>query len=251
MDYSFLRDQYPEVITMDQLYRICHISKRKARWLLENGVIPCEDSGKKTRRFKIKLGDVIEFLELRDAGLLNDVMPVGIFSSEKYNYPPRQPRTRLDNGALQAFILDYWVDVPDMLTVPQTVSLCGYSVTTIERWFQKKLLTGIRYRGMILISKEFISEWLTSDRGQSIQRQSVVHRELIENFKYKNRNRKQWHGFWLHVAVSLHPTYFKTSICPAESISSKLISSKSIVVRSLANLSSLCHRFRYCHHRGS
>ena len=55
MDYSFLRDQYPEVITMDQLYRICHISKRKARWLLENGVIPCEDSGKKTRRFKIKI----------------------------------------------------------------------------------------------------------------------------------------------------------------------------------------------------
>ena len=39
MDYSFLRNQDPEIITMDQLYRICHISKRKARWLLEN-IIP-------------------------------------------------------------------------------------------------------------------------------------------------------------------------------------------------------------------
>ena len=31
-------------------------------WLLENGVIPCEDSGKKTRRFRIKLEDIINFL---------------------------------------------------------------------------------------------------------------------------------------------------------------------------------------------
>lgn len=126
MDYSFLRDQYPEIITMEQLYRICHISKRKARWLLENGVIPCVDSGKQTRRFKIKLDDIIEFLELRDAGLLDDVMPVGIFSSGEYSCSSKQPRTRLDNGALQAFLLDCWVDAPDMLTVPQTVLLCGY-----------------------------------------------------------------------------------------------------------------------------
>lgn len=187
MDYSFLRDQYPKVITMDQFYRICHISKRKARWLLENGVIPCEDSGKKTRRFKIKLKDVIEFLELRDARLLDDVMPVGIFSSEGYGYPPRQPCTQLDNGALQAFLLDRWVDAPDMLTVPQTVALCGYSAATIERWFQKELLEGIHYRGMILISKESLSKWLASNGGQSVQRQSEVHQKWVENFKQKSK----------------------------------------------------------------
>ena len=175
MDYSFLRDQYPEVITMDQLYRICHISKRKARWLLENGVIPCEDSGKKTRRFKIKIEDVV---------------PVGIFSSEEYGYPPRQLRTRLDNGALQAFLLDCWVDAPDMLTVPQTVALCGYSVTTLDRWFQKDFLAGIRYRGTILISKESLAEWLASDKGQSIQQQSVVHRELMDEFQMQEQGQK-------------------------------------------------------------
>ena len=190
MDYSFLRDQYPEVITMDQLYRICHISKRKARWLLENGVIPCEDSGKKTRRFKIKLDDVIEFLELRDAGLLDDVMPVGIFSSDEYGYPPRQPRTRLDNGALQAFLLDCWVDAPDMLTIRQTASLCGYSVTTLVRWFQKEFFSVFRYRGMILISKESLAEWLASDRGQSIQQQSTTHQELIEEFQIQEIEQK-------------------------------------------------------------
>ena len=68
MDYSYLRREYPETISMDQLYRICHISKRKARWLLEHGVIPCQDSGKQTRLFSIRLEDVICVLEQRDEG---------------------------------------------------------------------------------------------------------------------------------------------------------------------------------------
>ena len=62
-DYSALLKDYPPIISKDQLYRICHISKRKATWLLENGIIPCEDSGKKTRRFKIRIIDVIQYLE--------------------------------------------------------------------------------------------------------------------------------------------------------------------------------------------
>ena len=193
MDYSFLRDQYPEVITKDQLYRICHISKRKALWLLENGIIPCEDSGKKTRRFKIRLDDVIEFLELREAGLLDEVLPVGIFSSGcggEYKPQPRQPRIRLDSGALQAFLLGCWVDVPDVLTMPQTAVLCGYSVTALERWFHEDCLEGVYYRGAILIFKESLAEWLASYKGQDIRRKSAVHRELMEKFQIQEQGQK-------------------------------------------------------------
>ena len=49
-NYNLLRETYPAIISGDQLCRVCHISKRKAKWLLENGVIPCEDTGRKTRR---------------------------------------------------------------------------------------------------------------------------------------------------------------------------------------------------------
>ena len=45
-DYSDLLREYPEIISADQLYRICKISKRKAKWLLDNGIIPCHDTGK-------------------------------------------------------------------------------------------------------------------------------------------------------------------------------------------------------------
>ena len=70
-----------------------------------------------------------------------------------------------------------------MLTVPQTMSLCGYSAATIEHRFQKNFLEGIRYREMILLFKESLAEWMASNEGQSIQRQSVKHQELIEEFQ--------------------------------------------------------------------
>ena len=46
-EYQKLLDEYPEVVTKEQLRKICHISKRKATWLLENGYIPCTDTSKK------------------------------------------------------------------------------------------------------------------------------------------------------------------------------------------------------------
>ena len=104
MDYGSLRESYLATISMDQLYRICHISKRKARWLLEQGIIPCVDSGKKTWRFSIQLEDVIIFLEQRDAGLLEDAIPRGAFSGG--SRPVCPARRALDEARLCAYLLN-------------------------------------------------------------------------------------------------------------------------------------------------
>lgn len=50
-------DEIPDIITKDQLYRICHISKSTARYLLQSGKIPCYYTGKQTRCYKIKKED--------------------------------------------------------------------------------------------------------------------------------------------------------------------------------------------------
>ena len=64
--YQDILEQYPIYMTKDQMYRICHISKKTCLFLLESGLVPCLDSGKKTRRFKIKTTDVIHYLEERE-----------------------------------------------------------------------------------------------------------------------------------------------------------------------------------------
>ena len=57
--YESILREYPEVITKNQFYRIAHISKATALFLLQSGKVPCKDSGKKTRRYKISTDDVI------------------------------------------------------------------------------------------------------------------------------------------------------------------------------------------------
>ena len=181
MDYQYLREQYPEIITKDQLYRICRISKRKALWLLENGVIPCEDSGKKTRRFRIKLEDVIDFLERRDAGELGFILPQGIFSSS--SHPVCQAHTYLDSEELCTFILAEWDDQPDTLTVREAAELCGYSVHAVNGWVRKGTVASVAYHGANLVAKESLAEWLASREGQGIGHMSKAHRRLMDGFQ--------------------------------------------------------------------
>ena len=121
MGYEYLRETYPAVISAEQFYRICRISKRKASWLLKNGVIPCSDSGKRTRRFQIRLDDVIDYLSRCDAGELDDVIPIGAFSSGSVH----RPQLVMDSEALCAFILATWSDAPDMLRSKEASALCG------------------------------------------------------------------------------------------------------------------------------
>lgn len=165
MDYDKLREEYPEVISMEQFSQICHISKRKARWILENGLVPCRDSGKHARLFQLQLEDVIEFLQKRDAGLLEDAIPGGGFSSASATAPP--PQYAFDSDAFCSFLLAQWHEEPDMLTTKQAAALCGYTTSTMNRWTQEGLVRAVLYFGNYLISKDSPAEFLSSPAGVS------------------------------------------------------------------------------------
>lgn len=45
-------DTVPDVMSKDQFYKLCHISKSTARYLLQTGKVPCQYTGKKTRAIR-------------------------------------------------------------------------------------------------------------------------------------------------------------------------------------------------------
>ncbi len=185
MNYQKLREQYPAVITMDQFYRICHISKRKARWLLEHGVVPCRDSGKKTRRFKIRLADVIAFLERRDAGDPAVAAPKGAFSSGAHvRKPGRVPLTASEREKLRASLLAAWESWPDALTVRQAAELCGCSENTMHRWARKGAVTSVAYRGAYLVSKEGLAGWMAIRRGGALRQEPWEPRQIDDPIRF-------------------------------------------------------------------
>lgn len=185
MDYKKLREEYPETITMEQFYRIAHISKRKANWLLTNGIIPCEDSGKQTRRFKIRLDDVIDYLQMVQGGTLNVSIPSGIFVSGAASKPPRE---YLDCDELKGQFLADWYAAPDMLTIKQASEISGYVGTSILRWVNRKQVKGVLYHERYLISKESLADFLSSKDGQDIVQKSELHRDMIEEFMVEQEN---------------------------------------------------------------
>ncbi len=184
MDYENLRNLYPDEITKDQFYRIAHISKYKATWILENGLLPCVDSGKKTRRFKIKLVDVIVFLQRRDMGEFELLIPKNIFSSKKKTnvHVGKIANKNVNNKKLCKHLLLKWKDLPDMLSLSEVKVICGYRNSTLIRWIEKERVQAVRYRSAHWVFKESLAEFLCSDTGQEIVNKSSLHRELIDEF---------------------------------------------------------------------
>lgn len=49
-------------ISLEQLYKMLHVSKRKAAWMLNNGIIPCRIRPTKTHRYIVPKSALVEFL---------------------------------------------------------------------------------------------------------------------------------------------------------------------------------------------
>jgi len=80
--YDEIRKRYPETISKSQFYQIAHISKATALYLLQSGLVPCRDTGKKTRRYTIRIDDVIFYMLDRE------------LHPERYRAPPNWYRER-------------------------------------------------------------------------------------------------------------------------------------------------------------
>jgi excisionase family DNA binding protein len=182
-DYSYLRDEYPEIISQDQLYRICRISKRKATWLLENGYVPCEDSGKKTRRFKIRIDDVIIYLTKLEKHPESLQTPPGIFSSRAKYRSIKQMQEPIDPKSFTKMLKKEWSNFPDALTTNDVAKLIGYTQSTLSDWIIQNKIIGIRYYNKYLIPKDSLIKYLAGDGHNKIQQKSEKHMRLLEQYR--------------------------------------------------------------------
>ena len=138
INYSHLQEEYPAIITLEQLYQICHISKRKGRWLLENGVIPCQDSGKRTRRFRIRLKDVITYLENTRSSVLKVTVPSGIFSSNSTQVKHQKEQALLDSFRFPGFVKEAahyyeknFIKYPEALDTDMVSKMTGFGKSAV------------------------------------------------------------------------------------------------------------------------
>lgn len=175
--YQWVIDEYPPEISKDQLYKICHISKRTASYLLESGLIPNQSTGKKTRKYKIAIADVVEYLKRRDLTPNDYTAPVGWYGCKTKKKPAKKAFRFSDK--MQAQLIEfsevYLEDYEDVLSVANVSEITGCSSTAVTKWCNKKYLHHYFIKRKFYIPKLSLLEFLRSEHFQGIQEKSKVH----------------------------------------------------------------------------
>lgn len=187
--YSEVLAQYSEYITKDQMYRICHISKKTCLFLLESGLVPNIDSGKKTRRFKIKTKDVIEYLKSRDDYPELYKAPDGYYigNGGRQKAPSfDEVFTKEDLERMRQYYEDRLKKYPDVMTVEQVADFTGYCKNSVGRWCSKQQLKCFFIRQRFQIPQEYLLDFLVSKYFIGIAVKSAKHK-MYNNMIYPLR----------------------------------------------------------------
>ena len=166
-----------EIISLEQLYKMLHISKRKAAWMLQNGIIPCEIRNTPTHKYTIRKEDVLAYMAKSEREKRKEI-PVGIFNAKKTNNPRRTESLDSDCGGyfddtnyklrgkertrFKEMLEDLLSAVPDTLTVDEVAELTGYHRRTILRYVQRKYIYAVNIMGKLYISKQSIINYLAT-----------------------------------------------------------------------------------------
>ena len=170
---------YPSYISKEQLCKICHISKRTALRLLEDGSIPCKSNGKQTRKFQIALADVEAFLLKRQAR-------IKINPREARNvYRPMSAEMK---SLLPHVVTDWLEPYPDVLSVDEVVQITGYGSSSVVKWCKKENLQHYCIGRKFFVPKTWLQEFMLSERFWGIHVKSHIHRQSLVSLERAARS---------------------------------------------------------------
>lgn len=156
---------YPDPMGRTDFRKACRIGTRTSIYLLQSGLVPCENTGKQTRCYKIAKADVAAYLRRRLAEPAYYTPPSGWYK----NYPAHKPPAFSLNGALL---------------------LTDATRQRVRRWCTEGRLKAFPYQHTYKVPKEWLLEFLTSEDYNSITRKSKAHYAMIAAVGTKKRGKK-------------------------------------------------------------
>lgn len=181
----------PQTLSGEQVRLALHISKRKCAWMLNNGFIKCQNTGKRTRKYTVLKEDLLTYVEDSAKHPEKYVTPYAEFSTAKYscNRKPRPRKTGFPSSLPSDFRL--WLEqefetVPDALTVPQVIAATGYADNTVNRWLRQGHLKSVQTQTTKIIAKQWLIDFYCS-YGYTISQMSDKHIKLMQKFFKQNK----------------------------------------------------------------
>ena len=145
-----------DYLSGDQLYRFLHISKRKMKYLLENGYIPVIDTGKKTYRYRVKRCDAERFKERmeRESNFLVELK--GRFGScgPSPEAALEYALTDDEREEFRDFLTKLWKKYPDALPAKKAAELADISAQRVNELVRKGAIYGMCVGNVQYLAKE-------------------------------------------------------------------------------------------------
>lgn len=171
-DYTLILEQYPPVISKEQLYKICHISKKTAQYYLESGLIPCQCSGKQTRKYKINTADVVSFLIERDRNIGQHRAADGWYAVKRHSQAPYTPaQCEALRIALEQILPHY----PDVLSCVEIAEIVKCNEGTVASWCREDKMKHFLIRRKYWIPQSFFLDYLSAGGYRSVSVRSYRH----------------------------------------------------------------------------
>ena len=167
-NYQQIINNYPEYVTKEQFYKIAHISKKTAQYLLQSKKVPCIESDKKTRKYRIKVSDIVDYLidrELRPEYYLPGCFKKNNSSTSLCLHLKMRSLEEDEMNQYRFYLINQLNMLDDILTVTEVSSVLKMSCKIISRKCTKGEIFSFLIDGKRLIPKISLIEYLTSVKG--------------------------------------------------------------------------------------
>ena len=182
-----IRSNYPETLSLENIRCILRISKRKAAWMLQHGIIKCEISEKKTKQYRVRKRDLFEYLDKLEQGDPSVLTPIGRFNTKEPK-KPRVPQEVLPSimfakppDDFRSWLEDEWYKVSDLLLTQDIAQVTGYDKNSAQRWIAEKRLRSVRTQNQLISTKTWLIDFYCED-AYKIVRKSDAHIKLMKRY---------------------------------------------------------------------
>ena len=172
-------DKVPETLSLEQVRKLIHISKRVAKELLDNE-IPCVVKAKTTHKYCVEKQDLIDYLGAHSgAHKLID------------NTKKRTCYTRLFTSTIPGpfkkrmafYFTAEFAEYPELLRIRDVSNMIGYCKEQIGEWVNEGLIQYVTISNVRYVSKSNLITFLCTEDFDSVFRKSQWHKKHIEVFK--------------------------------------------------------------------
>ncbi|MBE6763168.1 MAG: hypothetical protein E7553_02270 [Ruminococcaceae bacterium] len=181
-----------EYMSGSQLRQYLHISTRKMKYLMDHNLIPHENTGGTTHKYRVRVEDAEAFKVRMETDAVLIAALTGQFSSHKNERPkPYRPPINADAATAEAFRLwltARWAELPDALPAVTAAKLCGSEAKVITKLVRDKRIRGTVVGHVMLCVKADWIAWLASVEMIATNK-NEVYVGLMKEFKRQKRRK--------------------------------------------------------------